>query len=531
MKLCTDFISRSLAALGAIVTLFALALDPFFAQVVNITSHGQPTGQGSIPRLIRYDPAILPQFQNGQLAPQQDQQMLTTAEPFFYGNGTQPVVFGNGVRADIPLSCPTSNCTWLPYASLGVCSRCVEMSEQLEFACHTTTVDWIDQLRGVTSLPLPNGTVCGYFLYPGGKPTLMTGYTLDQVSSARGNASAGEALLGRILPLVTTPRREPLFPNGSIYFGDIPHRIVDFVIASVGDGNPNSVYFNETPVAHECILAWCVKSFESSYYWAKYTEIITSSTFGYGPSFPWQYTGPPDFALYTVNVTIRDPKDGNNGQVYGLTTEEAVPVLQVFDDIAPSFTTITNSSVAPSFRFRTYLGVTSTRKLEYNPWVQSKYIPNHMDRLAQAMTNTIRSSRNPSMFEGTALDNVSLVEVRWDWLSLPLILLSLGLIFLAATVVKTAKEQDKVGVWKTSAIATLSNGLPDHVQTRLAGSVSVESSRARTKALRMKLMPRKGWRISGRLPTPRVTLMSRFSPAMPKRTGSQGRPKPGQDWV
>jgi hypothetical protein len=57
-------------------------------------------------------------------------------------------------RPDIPLSCPTSNCTFAEYETLAVCSRCasIDVSELLTYACLDTTIDWSLQTTGVYRL-------------------------------------------------------------------------------------------------------------------------------------------------------------------------------------------------------------------------------------------------------------------------------------------------------------------------------------------------------------------------------------------
>jgi hypothetical protein len=75
---------------------------------------------------VRYEPDYAIEYQNGISIYQQDQDLLAIAEPFFLSNGTQPTPFGKGSRADVPLSCPSSNCTWPSYETFGMCTQCVE---------------------------------------------------------------------------------------------------------------------------------------------------------------------------------------------------------------------------------------------------------------------------------------------------------------------------------------------------------------------------------------------------------------------
>jgi hypothetical protein len=154
---------RSLAALGALLIVLLLAIDTFFQQVVEYSDVWTVAdAQGTIPRVVQYKPFYTPEYFQGIETSLLNDDLRAVVGKFFTGNGTQPVLFGNGTRPDIPLSCPTSNCTWPKYETLGVCSRCSNVSDMLDYACLDTKIDWSASRTG----PLPksgyaNGTMCG----------------------------------------------------------------------------------------------------------------------------------------------------------------------------------------------------------------------------------------------------------------------------------------------------------------------------------------------------------------------------------
>lgn len=134
---------RSLAALGAVLTLLLLATDTFFQQLIDLPERWALEGKGSIPRSVRYEGDNGNLYQDGVPMSLDDINLRQIAHKYFYYNGNQPIPFGNGTRPDIPLSCPTGRCEWDPYDSLGFCSACTDISELLEYACLTTKLDWI----------------------------------------------------------------------------------------------------------------------------------------------------------------------------------------------------------------------------------------------------------------------------------------------------------------------------------------------------------------------------------------------------
>ncbi|RYN60963.1 hypothetical protein AA0114_g1040 [Alternaria tenuissima] len=520
---------RALAALGAMIMLCSLALDPFFQQVVDFPDRwALQSTSSTIPRVVDYQPPYIPAYMGGDEVTSEDRALAAVAREFFYKNGTQPVPFGNGTRPDIPLSCPTSNCTWPEYETLAVCSSCVDVTSLLDltYTCMDTTIDWSVSWTGpLSDVPYPNGTVCGYFLNATSEaPVLMSGYSINNDSSE----DPGEALIVRTVPLTDFDTKLPFYGVGSIMFKDVRNPILDALIASASSG-AESVYGEKMPIVHECMLSWCVQSIKSSYDWGRYSENITSTYLNTAPgpiTWPWETfeaeTGL--FLLYTQNVTIEPPASRlahSNATIlnttYQLDNITVANTMNFFDDFFPSSYTAVNASARPRLRYKNYYNGPTSQELPFNPWEAPNNLTRHMERLATAMTNVIRSSTSRNMIFGAAYSAENYVSVRWEWLTLPLGLLCISFIFLAATVTKSAVERDRVGVWKTSAYATLLYGLPDEMQQKITRSASTGTPRAKAKELKVKLQPNHGWRVSGNL----------FSPFVPKP--KPNLPPPG--WI
>jgi hypothetical protein len=91
--------------------------------------------------------------------------------------------------------------------------------------------------------------------------------------------------------------------------------------------------------------------------------------------------------------------------------------------------------------------------------------------------------------QGSAWDMRTHVHVRWLWITLPLVLLIISLIFLAITVHKSTKEENFPGVWKTSAIAVLFNGLDDEAKQKVGVNCRMGDARAMARRLKVRLVP------------------------------------------
>jgi len=118
---------KALAALGAMITLCMMALDPFFQQVVNYPDRWAISETHSkIPRTTWYEPGLGKVYRDGVDMNVVDNDMRLVVEKFAYGNGTQPVPFGNGTRTAIPLVSLEFFVVHIPFSTM-----CSEPSQSL----------------------------------------------------------------------------------------------------------------------------------------------------------------------------------------------------------------------------------------------------------------------------------------------------------------------------------------------------------------------------------------------------------------
>ncbi|KAF1964139.1 hypothetical protein BU23DRAFT_493657, partial [Bimuria novae-zelandiae CBS 107.79] len=459
----------TLAALGAAITIFVMAMDPFFQQVVRYPQRTVLQLQNSsIPRVTRYEPHYTKKWQSGEQVLNPDRDISAIVDKFFFDMGVPQVQVGNGTRAEVPLSCPTSDCTWEPYDTLGVCSGCEDVADMLDFGCLPAKLDWVQ--NATSFAPYENGTVCGWFFNATSEDRmLMLGYEVDPLT----NQPSGEILTTRTLPLITNINRKPLF-GGSINFKHIRNPINNFVVVSTADGPDQdsilkSIFQHEKPRALECVLSWCVKTIESSYHDATYTEIIKDRFINTtaGP-YPWTvipvYSSNPKVGshiYYLQSITVDPHASNGQGNVssYGASNDTVIEIVRIFDVYLPSFATLANNVSERFLKYQTWDENPYIREYPINPWSAPNNITHHMERLATVMTNTIRQSSGDAAI-GKSFSVETYIGVRWVWLSLPVGLLVLALIFLAGTVIRTSMENDRVGVWKNSAIATLLSAQP-----------------------------------------------------------------------
>jgi len=474
------------------VILLAAPLELFFQQIVMypavwVSVSPAPT----IARKTFYslsDPFVYVNETKGLIP---DPYLSSVITPFFYSDPVIP---------DVQFSCPTANCTWESFDTLSVCSACSEnVTHLLDFGCYESPGDWLNNVTlTYNSTDYPTITSCGYWLNASSDSRiLMTGYALNPLTH-----EPDVALGMRLFPLVDVFSRLPYY-GGTVNFQNVTNPLLDVLI--VGTPSPGDVYSNSTPVAHECVLSWCTQSLQSTFWWGHIEQTVFQSfqnTTNTG--YPWitkvSAEGIPIYG-YNHNVTITPPdQDQSDGQeprvnvTYGMESIYAEATIFALDPVAPSFLTIQNASdPGPLFKYSTRNPPTESRYMTNNPWLPPNDVSQHMNNLATAITVAVRNTQDSNgtyeMVSGAAWDTRIHVQIRWEWITLPLVLLTAALVFLLATVIRSSKEVQDVGIWKTSALAILFNGLGEDVQRSVGPGCRMGDARAKARELMVKLLP------------------------------------------
>lgn len=368
----------------------------------------------------------------------------------------------------------------------------------LQYDCRNASVDWLHTATGWTpgnpAEVFPVIETCGFFVNAtSDAPLLMTGYI-----PKGGNETLQEVLVSRLFPLLDWNTLHTYW-DGSINFKNVTNPIADYIAVSAPNGVP-SVYGNSTPVAQECVLNWCTRNFNMSYYLGNLTQKPIGDPVqqtGSAP-FPWWF-GPegtsnsPDYR-YDASFAFDPPGQPLNFTVSNDTMFETVVITKQF---LPAFMTGRSGNPVLQYRYANFDGAPYVRDLFVNPLQE---IASLHDRISKIMTNVLLTSpTGANLRVGTAWGQVVFVNVRWVWMSLPFALLFFSLIFLLATIFKSADEQGDIGIWKTSALAVLLNGLRGDVQRDIGTSNEMGEARNNADNVRVKLMlSKKGrYRLSG----------------------------------
>lgn len=342
----------------------------------------------------------------------------------------------------------------------------------------------------------------------------MSGFRLNNSSNSSSEKEPGEALLLRTLPLNTPyisvhPFSAVPHFGGSINFKDVYFPLVDALIVSASDGTLGSVYAGKPPVAQECIVTWCVKTIESSYVTGNYHEKISKTvlnTTGRVQPYPWEvWVAPPEegdyiYTQFNGNISIILPGANSTTIEFGVSNETFGRTAGLFDDMFPSSITAQNLTAPWWWRDRIYAWSHNQLRpvTSDNPWLAPNNVTQYLNKLTTSMTNVIRSHSSHEFIQGRAYNQITFIAVHWEWITFPLVVFFLCLIFLVATMIKTGKHHEAgLGMWKTSAMPTLIYGLPSPVQRDMADPARWgDRSRTQGKKIKIRLLPKQGWRVS-----------------------------------
>lgn len=221
----------------------------------------------------------------------------------------------------------------------------------------------------------------------------------------------------------------------------------------------------DTPIVTECEIHWVVKLLESTVSSGRLTEkVLDTFQFEHIMDNPWDAHDP---SMWVANYSM-DLWDAQSGKLstFGLSNTTALKTYLVWAEIAPS------SYVLPAHTNHLFDGPILNYMWNIDPrhflqglgptlpWDTPNNVTQHMADAVKVMNQVIRrnslSERNQhEVVIGKAWVYLQFVEVKWAWISMPLSLLLISGIFLAATITRSP------GTWKTPPLATVFNDLDE----------------------------------------------------------------------
>ncbi|KAK4921732.1 hypothetical protein LTR49_010838 [Elasticomyces elasticus] len=467
---------RSLASIGAAITVLALAFDPFVQQILTYPTKMVllPAAVSSItrtPAYVAFDPG--------------DDEWLNALSSGMWSGSTQLM------RQP---TCATGSCTWLePVKSVGCCSKCVDAMPYAKLR----QCDYAE----VAALP------------EGGQPSNKT---LDSVNGTKCTVDFGHGTRLQLLnhgndttiglptvKYVTVPN--PIVTYHSVWNLGGPY--LDYSVDSVyGRDSINTNFLNVTnPIltlgrvsmglnyingsssidhiaeAEECVLSLCERTFNISVadstasfellqtdygtrIWLETTETFginnDPNQYQYNSSYTcWQ---PGEAAYHVVNYTNTSIDLNAMCDYAGAETPYFCPsgLSWYCPRSSKGFAytlveRLTGNMTLASRQSYDHFGY----NVDIMKWITTKNLSTVLDSVAASLTQLGLTANTTEQVPGQAWQREVHVSLAWVWLALPIALTVGSILLLIAAAVQSKRY--KVKLWKSSVLPLLYHGFED----------------------------------------------------------------------
>ena len=489
------------ASIGAVVTIAALAIDPFAQQIIHYYTCQieLTTAQAAIPRTnLFYEPGL----HDGNL-----QISISTGMQSAVNIGVfQPAV-------DVQFDCPTGNCTFgQPYHSVGYCSHCSDISSELQIKnlTHTYTVpsDLTNNFTEVvwelnTSLPSGLSVING----------VGVGGQFDDEYFAMGDPTYTGSI-----EIISGASRYNISSRGSC-----------------PDLSNNDTWSCRGYGAARCTLKPCIKTYTANVSAGNVQESLLST---FSNLAVWD-NSTMDYEIFeaAVNIGCLSSNERQSLIKLGYKIEDStqwLPYNQTWDPfprVSPNDTQFPESMIARgcvylidilnvdslgNFLSSTFAGNVTVGMGESGeptspngPQVlQSIFdfgnvsfgrVDSIFQNVSDSITKYIRENGNvnhsaPAI--GLVLHDQTCVQVRWWWLAFPVVLVVLTIVFFAAMVIQTRRGDHPKHEWKSSPLPLVFHRLERDTQDPNEDIVDINEMEGVARRLHVRLNPGKEWRFT-----------------------------------
>ncbi|KAK7566671.1 hypothetical protein IWX47DRAFT_841548 [Phyllosticta citricarpa] len=411
---------------GASLVIFAIAMSPFAQQVISFEPRNttQPGKIAAVPISRMYDSGL-------DLVG-----LAADVNPAQYTSREMQGAFFNGLfnlSTKLDFSCPSGNCAWPKFSSLGICSTCSRF-EALETNvdttyCNATYGESPKTCNVNATYTTPSNITLEAFVY-------------WKVSS-RVSIYDDHALLSSFSKRTGTEEHDDLAVVGFARMPPLP------------DPEPKNLT--------ECRLAFCAKTYQD----VKVVDgsLVDNYTVTATPlSWSSQYRdGSRWFLRSSVNPI--------NGSFEPFDNHTAI--IGYYDYLSTAgfvrnMLNFTLRNVSVDAYFDGTFAFSAGQAFNY-----CDSINNVMSTIATSMTNNVRRCSNATAATGTVFEAQTLIIVHWPWLSLPVALVVFAGGFLATNIWMSG-DKKTAPIWKSSLVPLLFRGLESWEQDELRGEKKTE---------------------------------------------------------
>ncbi|KAI6081849.1 hypothetical protein F4821DRAFT_16645 [Hypoxylon rubiginosum] len=405
----------NLISLAPLVIIFSLASGPFIQQVVVLEPSDMVFDAASL--LSRTDYPNLEGtrgFMNPLAYPNVPDLVVASFYQglYFSGNLTSPS--SRNTLQPQP-ACSSGNCTYPDFDSLAVCSACANITDYLMPESH------INGSSGTWSWALPNNFSTSEEFYEGGS----SGSSLVVSTGGKYHPLALQAGL----PIVNITAIQPC---------------VD------ADGRPCDA------IAQECMLYWCLNRYRAKVIQGVYYEDVLD-TVKYGRTIN------PDLLendTYVFQTNYSNPEystaDNRNSAPFSVSKWGSAALTDLLaQDLQVDIWSDDFGSIDDFLEMADGYSAFPNIPLNMAPFFEAMSIS-----LTTSVKSNLYDEAGTQFVMGQATKTVSMVRVRWAWISLPISLQVVTLGLLCYVVANTSRQ--KLPVWKNSILATIFVGAMMH---------------------------------------------------------------------
>ncbi|CAO2657021.1 Nn.00g058240.m01.CDS01 [Neocucurbitaria sp. VM-36] len=467
---------RSLLQLGALVTILALAVDPFSQQLIQ---HGQKLKSSNdasttIARAQRYSSGTT--FVSTGVGVAMTAMADYSIQAAIFNALIQPY---DALVQQTSFACPTGNCTWDLFESLAICSTCNDLTDQISSYTEPTylyndlekRIMSANLIKNATSLQLPNGlyinnlngapynTPDGY--YDGASKAVqaifMTSFGTGNTSRTNMFKDSDYLLWAMSFLKMQAPSEDSAHSNGwpNVSVEAVECGLFYCVNQYSPDVRNGTLYETETPVPNATREP---RSWELINY--SYPNLN-------GIRFDDENTNSLEFNNSTSSWPRTDLMFGNQFNL------SWAAVNSLSSQFQSQFTSQKMINISEHTNYSEKVGYTPVNgfykniinsydpsTVEFSPSVMqilynSPDLNDTFRRLARGLSNAIREGAdNTTTWTGASGSMTIYYRVQWPWITLQILVAVGGIVFLLLTILES--KMAKIPIWKSNALAMLS---------------------------------------------------------------------------
>lgn len=475
------------ASCGAILTVLALATEPFVQQILtypnllrnatNVTasvSSAHHFDDGNHLQASGYIDSL--GLSESSLVGRSGLLLILSADvarfPLQLEAVLSQAIIGNAMQASY--NCPSGTCSWPSFRSLGICSHCTDVSNSIDIVC-----------RMMHDINHPGFAYCQYTAPHGVVFDNIwdNGYSeVDKNVPSRWLASYGKTAFENNVGANDTSQFGYSFTYDSGMFFNMTFLRFN---NSYPSGNYSLQHWETVaPSVHQCELSFCIKTYSDTACvsgafndQAKSSEPVNVDLLHCtvaNPDLLFSYTVCPAYPSSAPRPTA----NALNYSLWRQNPDQSIYWLNQ-DMISTLQSGINQSLFAPTSVEATTETNPSTYALYY---ANGGNIPDTLDSLTTSMTNLIRQSPNSTLVSGTVQIPVTYVRVDWVWLIYPATLTLLAAAFLLTAMLRSMGETRLI--WKSSCLPLLFHGFEEREPGRID---NVSEMEIRAAAMRARL--------------------------------------------